>query len=264
MNKLWRLLCCCVIGWFVAACALPLEPLAEIQSRAQADVRLEIEERLLDATVRVQIETWLVNENEQGYTILQAEGHGTVVNGRYLITHNHHNIPLLLSETGFDPNVYSRLIIYNAAGEEIGILPMTDFRIALREEQMLLLAYTGDKLSVPFGTMGLDASQIAAWQNAAIQPEDTVAQINWDGAATTVTWAQVTAVRTARTPPCLELASQTLVGASGGAVFWNGLHIGNNWLNGTVSSPHDAQTRHYSLAAMNSAELAAFFMELPP
>ncbi|MBK7893717.1 MAG: hypothetical protein WAS33_20695 [Candidatus Promineifilaceae bacterium] len=219
------------------------------------------EQLMLDATVRVAVETWLVNEGERGYTILKSEGHGTVVNGRYLITHNHHTIPLSLSETGLDPDIYTRLFIFNAAGELIHTLPFTDFQIGLREPQMLLLVYVGEKEDQPFGTAGLG---IEAMGTAVPLAGTEIAQIDWDGSTTHVVWTEVTAVYPQHNPPCLELASQPQFGASGGGIFWQGQHIGNNWLKGTRTNAASSASCQYSKAALNSPELLAYLTAHAP
>lgn len=219
------------------------------------------EQLMLEATVRLALETWLVNEGERGYTILKSEGHGTVVNGRFLITHNHHTIPLSLSETGLDPDVYSRLFIFNSAGEQVNILPLTDFQIGLREPQMLLLVYVGEPEDLPFGTAGLGVEQVGT---AVPSKGSEIAQIDWDGHTTHVDRTAVTAVYPPYDPPCLELASQPQPGASGGGIFWQGQHIGNTWLKGSRSSAASGTSCQYSKAALNSPELVTYLIAHAP
>jgi hypothetical protein len=254
-GKLWFWLW--VTFWLClpAACS-PTLPAATNQPTAVN--KAETEALLLSTTVRLRWETWLVNENNQGYTILDADGHGTVVNGRYLITHNHHTIPLSLSESGFDPDIYTRLLVFNSGGNLVNILPLTDFQIALREPQMLLLVYVSQKEAQPFGTDGLAVAQLRAWTTLPLEPGSEVAQINWDGSRTTVKWAEITAVHDQQNPPCLEMANHIRPGASGGAIFWQGYHIANSWLNGTKTNSAGGQTCPYSKAALNSGDLIAY------
>ena len=183
-----------------------------------------------------------------------------MVNGRYLITHNHHTIPLSLSETGFDPDIYTRLLVFNVAGDLVNILPLTDFQIALREPQTLLLAYVGEDTDSPFGTVGLKVEQVQVGTAVLLEPDAEVAQINWDGQTTQVEWTQVTAVYPQHEPPCVELASQPQLGSSGGGIFWQGQHIGNTWLKGIRTGAANGGTCQYSKAALNSPELLAYFV----
>ena len=251
--------------WAIIACSQFPQPAARSPTPTTIDSRQSAEQQILDATVRVAVETWLVNDGERGYTILKSEGHGTVVNGRYLITHNHHTIPLSLSETGIDPDIYTRLLVFNAAGDLVNILPLTDFQIALREPQTLLLAYVGDKTDLPFGTMGLKVEQVQVGTAVLLEPDAEVAQINWDGQTTWVEWPRVTAVYPQHEPPCMELASQPQLGASGGGIFWQGQHIGNTWLKGVRTGTANGRTCLYSKAVLNSVQLIRYLNSyLPP
>ncbi|MCB8977408.1 MAG: hypothetical protein H6657_08320 [Ardenticatenaceae bacterium] len=246
--------------WTTVACSQFPQTTARLPTPTVTDSRQSAEQLILDATVRVAVETWLVNDGERGYTILKSEGHGTVVNGRYLITHNHHTIPLSLSETGFDPDIYTRLLVFNVAGDLVNILPLTDFQIALREPQTLLLAYVGEDTDSPFGTVGLKVEQVQVGTAVLLEPDAEVAQINWDGQTTQVEWTQVTAVYPQHEPPCVELASQPQLGSSGGGIFWQGQHIGNTWLKGIRTGAANGGTCQYSKAALNSPELLAYFV----
>lgn len=249
--------------WAIVACAQRSQSAARLPTPTAMDGHQSVEQMMLDATVRVALETWLVNEGERGYTILKSEGHGTVVNGRFLITHNHHTIPLSLSETGFDPDIYTRLFIFNTAGELINTLPFTDFQIGLREPQMLLLVYVGEQEDQPFGTIGLDVTQVLAGTAVPLAGSE-IAQIDWDGHRTGVVWTAVTAVYPQHDPPCLELASQPQFGASGGGIFWQGQHIGNTWLKGSRSGAANGPICQYSKAALNSPELLAYLIAHAP
>lgn len=255
-HRLSAWLCVSLWLWVVAACLPP-------PNRTARPTTQPVEQVMLEATVQLAVETWLVNEGEHGYTILKSEGHGTVVNGRFLITHNHHTIPLSLSETGLDPDIYTRLFISNSAGDLINVLPLTDFQIALREPQMLLLAYAGHKSELPFGTAGLNVEQIGT--ATGLEPGVELAQIDWDGGRTYVVWTRVTAVHQQNNPPCLELNNGTQLGASGGGIFWQGQHIGNSWLKGSRTGTANGATCQYSKAALNSPELLAYLAaHVPP
>ena len=58
--------------------------------------------------------------------------------------------------------------------------------------------------------------------------------------------------------PSLEVANYVMPGASGGGVYWNGYHVGNNWYRTYDSDPNSgAILRSYTVVALNSAEVAA-------
>jgi hypothetical protein len=120
---------------------------------------------------------------------------------------------------------------------------------------MLLLVYVGQQEAQPFGTDGLAVAQLKAWPTLPLEPGSEVAQINWDGTRTTIKWTEITAVHDEQNPPCLEMANHIMPGASGGAIYWQGYHIANSWLNGTKTSPKREHPCQYSKAALNSAEL---------
>ena len=264
-NKWWAWLLASVWLWAAAACSALPKQAAESPTPPANDGHQPAEQLMLEATVRLAVETWLVNDGEKGYTILKSEGHGTVVNGRFLITHNHHTIPLSLSETGVDPDIYSRLFVFDTAGELVNILPLTDFQIALREPQTLLLAYDGEKSDTPFGTDGLSVAQVQEGTAVPFEPGSQIAQIDWDGSSSQVVWTEVTAVYPQHNPPCLELANQPQFGASGGGVFWQGRHVGNTWLKGSRTTATSGVTCQYSKAALNSAQLISYLNNyLPP
>ena len=61
---------------------------------ANAEICRQIEEVILQSTVRVRIETWVVKSGESGYEFGYSMGHATLKDGRYLVTHNHFNVPL--------------------------------------------------------------------------------------------------------------------------------------------------------------------------
>jgi len=56
-----------------------------------------------------------------------------------------------------------------------------------------------------------------------------VAQIDWDGHSTHVDWVRIDAINTQADIPIINVSNCILQGASGGGVYWQGQHIGNNW-----------------------------------
>jgi len=84
-----------------------------------------------------------------------------------------------------------------------------------------------------------------------------VAQLDWDGRTARVDWVRVDRVLGDGEGTILVLDSCIKVGASGGGVFWNGVHIANN-----LSRSTDCQLdpgpglQQYSKAALNPPAVA--------
>jgi hypothetical protein len=97
---------------------------------ADAGTYQQIEERILKATVRFYIETWVVNAGDAGYDIDYSSGHGTVKDGRYLVTHNHFNVPLSIRPRDGEPELYTTLILANSRGEILYKVPLSYFELA--------------------------------------------------------------------------------------------------------------------------------------
>jgi hypothetical protein len=56
-----------------------------------------------------------------------------------------------------------------------------------------------------------------------------IAQIDWDGNSTHIDWVTIDATNTKADTPIINVSNCILKGASGGGVYWQGQHIGNNW-----------------------------------
>ena len=83
-----------------------------------------------------------------------------------------------------------------------------------------------------------------------------VAQINWDGATTWVEWVHIERITAAQDVTQIILSSSVRKGASGGGVFWNGQHIGNNWTTNEVRNSVNGEVIDtYSVAAVNAEML---------
>ncbi len=85
----------------------------------------------------------------------------------------------------------------------------------------------------------------------------TVAQVNWDEQQAFVQWSSIKAVTTAEGTNVVTVEECLVPGSSGGGVFVDGIHIGNNWFRsqGCIEHNSDISTL-YSTAALNSAEIA--------
>jgi hypothetical protein len=184
-------------------------------------------------------------------------GHGTIVGGRYLITHNHYPVTAAALNNGGEGGV-TAVSILKASGDIILLkAPLSYFKVVREEPQMLLLdfqAYSGVGF---FDSLGVPSIE---WRNGNVPllaSGSEVAQVNWDGSIARVEWARVAAVHLDSGAATIELDSFVEQGASGGGVFYNGVHIANNWTRQTDRLESGEIVRQYSLAALNPANVLA-------
>lgn len=183
-------------------------------------------------------------------------GHASVVGGRYLITHNHYPVSGEVLERGGD-GLISAVSVFKANGDIILLkVPLALYSIVVNTPEALTLDF-GEYGAVGFfDGVGIPSADVAPQWLDPIQPGDEVAQIDWNGSTTFVTWALVTAVYTEREISFVELESFVEQGASGGGVYFNGYHVANNW---TRNIDRDASTgevlRQYSVAAINTGSV---------
>ena len=218
----------------------------------------EVEQAILDATVRIVLHGWV--EVEMGYDVERINGtisHATVVDGRYLITHNHFGIPL------------SQVMLYNqrANGEFTGVsVYRLDGTVILDHaslDSFAVIAEMGETVVLDFGTVagegfftqaGVGSVQSISTRTTQLDPGTEVAQVDWDREGhTRVIWAKVKKVYRENGISLIRVDHVIQLGASGGGVFLDGRHIGNNWGNlmETNLNTGDAIQR-LSLVALNS------------
>ena len=225
-----------------ASCAAPT-PEIIAACRAQAD-------RILAATVRLE----LIASTPDGNGQELLTGHGTVMAGRYILTHNHYG----LTPAEFGNGRLVSLTIYKADGR----LALKDVRpgslsvIVVAPEALLLDFgdYGGPGL---LGVAGLASAEFAGEAAVTLQPGMELAQIDWDGAVAHVVWTRLTAVHVMDGTATVELDSFVARGASGGGVFFNGVHIANNWVRATDRRGGTGEiVGRSSLAALNPEGIA--------
>jgi hypothetical protein len=175
-------------------------------------------------------------------------GHGTVMAGRYLVTHNHFTIDLLALSpsntqglTGFS--------LYTAVGQRIiHNAHITTFRVSAQDSQTLILDFGADY----FNKLNIPSASFMAADEAQLTIGTEVAQIDWDGEQAYVIWTTVTQIFKQHPSPHLQLDHYVMVGASGGGIFWQGHHVANNWAHATLTNPDSgAFTRAYTVTALN-------------
>ncbi len=184
-------------------------------------------------------------------------GHATVVGGRYLITHNHYPVTAAALNNGGDGAV-TAVSVLKANGDIILLkAPLSYFKVVREEPEMLLLdfqAYSGVGF---FDSLGVPSVEWRDGTTLLPAPGSEVAQVNWNGSTAHVDWVRVTASYQTGAVSYLELDNFVEQGASGGGVFYNGVHIGNNWSRLTDRLETGAVVRQYSVAALNPANALA-------
>ena len=184
-------------------------------------------------------------------------GHGTIVGGRYLLTHNHYPVTATTLNNGGEGAV-TAVSIFKANGDIILLkAPLSYFRVAREEAEMLLLDFQMYSGVGFFDSLGVPS---IAWRDGnglLLAPGSELAQVNWNGSTAQVDWVRVTALDQASGVSYLELDSFVEQGASGGGVFYNGVHIANNWSRQTDRLESGEIIRQYSVAALNSANVLA-------
>ena len=184
-------------------------------------------------------------------------GHGTIVGGRYLITHNHYPITAAALNNGGEGVVTAVSILKASGGIILLKAPLSYFKVVREEPEMLLLdfqAYSGVGF---FDSLGVPSIEWSDGTTLLPMPGNEVAQVNWDGSTARVEWVRVTTVHLDSGAATIELDSFVEQGASGGGVFYNGVHIANNWTRQTDRLESGEIVRQYSLAALNPANVLA-------
>jgi hypothetical protein len=203
----------------------------------------EVAQRILAATVRLEF------HGPSG-----GIGHATIIGGRYLVTHNHYPITAAALNNGGE-GVVTAISVFKANGEIILLkAPLSYFKIVGEEAETLVLdffLYSGVGF---FDSLGVPSADWGDGDFSLPQPGSEVAQINWDGSTTRVDWVRVIAIHNDGGNSTLELDNFVEQGASGGGVFYNGVHVGNNWSRQTERLTSGEILRQYSVAALNTAD----------
>lgn len=220
----------------------------------------DVEEMILASTLRIEIDTSIIHiEGEGYYGSLHSNGHGTVMNGRYLLTHNHFTVPLNKLLADEFEGQFATVRLYTASGSLLWQGALTTAAVAYEDAEMLLLEFQhrdGDGL---FDVMNIPSAKFSAREISTVTPGEVMAQVNWDGNTAFVQWTEVKeAFYVEGVTPTLKLADCILGGSSGGGVFVHGEHIANNWshANACLEETND-QSRLHSKAALNSSDLLA-------
>jgi hypothetical protein len=218
-----------------------------------------LEQAILATTVRLELTRWQDVDGRAGEYITGGNSHATVMDGRYLVTHNHFGEMLTAMQNQGIPGEQIRLTLYKTNGEVIlADVPITILTVVAQDSQTLVLDFNAYGTEGLFAALGLPSAQFAAGQTLPLQPGLEVAQIDWNGQTSHVRWTQIESVAEVNGTPQLKLATPVAQGASGGGVFWNGYHIANNWSRGSIQGiDSGVVTDQYSVAALNSLGVTA-------
>lgn len=211
-------------------------------------------EQILKSTVHLEIQAWAVKENESGYEIASSFGHATLKKERLLVTHNHYGV--LQPDFEINDQIHYFVVIVSKCDESASFqAPFTDFEIVWRNAETMILAYKDGLMAAE---LGLSSAEFEPWSAVPLRVGIEVAQVDWDGETTRVDWTTVKEINLRQTPPTIVLESYATTGASGGGVFWQGKHIGNNWCHIDYPTQATALTEFATLVALNSAEVAGW------
>lgn len=220
---------------------------------------LQMEEAILATTVRLELYRWLDADGQRGEFIDGGSSHGTIMDGRYLVTHNHFGELFVALRNQGIPGEYIRLSIYKADGELIlSNIPMMDLAVIGEDSQTIVLAFEDAGGLGFFEARGYPSAEFKSWQSLPLQPGTEVAQIDWDGITSYVKWTTIDNIRTEDDIPQIELRSYVKQGSSGGGIFWNGVHIANNWFRAREQNKVTGDVLdEYSMAALNTVQITA-------
>jgi hypothetical protein len=180
-------------------------------------------------------------------------GHGTVLGGRYLVTHNHYPIDGAALRDAV-ANGVTAVSLFKANGELVLLkVPISYLAVALVAPEMMVLDFKEYSGVGFFDTVGVPSAESRSWESLALQPGMEVAQVDWDGSTAHVDWVRVSAIRNEDGTEVLELDNFVQQGASGGGVFFGGFHLANNWLRATNESASGVVTGQFTIAALDGA-----------
>lgn len=237
------------------------QPSPEMAAHCQA-----IEEAILATTVRMELVRWMDKNGRQGDYIADCNSHATIKDGRYLVTHNHFGELLMaLREEGVSGE-HIHLALYKADGSLIlSNIPLTDVSIAAEEAETLVLELKGEGSLGFFEMRKMPSAQFVDGQTLPLQRGLEVAQVDWDGVSTSfVRWTTIDSLIVNDDTLQMGLTSYVAQGASGGGVFWQGQHIGNNWFRTREQNRETGEVlAQSSIAALNSEVVTAIIIPLP-
>lgn len=217
-----------------------------------------MEQAFLDATVRLLIYALPVDAEDSDSRLFGAFSHATVKEGRYLVTHNHYDETLFSLLQHGDPDNLVTIDIFSASGGILWRVPGQSVSVHLVERETVVLDFGETQGIGLFTALGLSSAEFMAQPSMRLQPGMEVAQVDWDGTSSHINWVTIEAVTNESIIPNVKLSDCIRSGASGGGVFWQGYHIGNNLSRSFKCNPDlDSGTAYHSKVVLNSELIAA-------
>jgi hypothetical protein len=215
----------------------------------------DVEQTILASTLRIEINTWMMYVEGQGYVSYSGDGHGTVIDGRHLVTHNHYQVPLLDLMADNKNSELATVTLYKADSQQLWEGPLTAMEVAYEGSETLLFEFQDEDGRGLFERLGVPPANLDV---ISVQVGTEVAQINWDNSRAYVQWTSVEAITKEGETPVIRLSGCLVPGSSGGGIFVDGVHIANNWskVDGCDGSPN-GDMPFQSTGALNSVELVA-------
>ena len=213
----------------------------------------EIEAQILASTVHIELLTWESSSEEQ--KLLSNESHATILGDSYLVTHNHFKYSLTNQVEAYgEESGYVAISLRETSGRLLLYGPLNSFTIVHQDAESLILSFVDWNGQGLFEAANLPSAKFADTNSISLKEGDELAQIDWDGATTHVDWVHVVDVIQAENVPQIRVDNFPLEGCSGGGVFLDGVHIGNNWMrNMKMNQATGEITSRYSTVALNSA-----------
>lgn len=215
----------------------------------------QLESKILATTLRLEITVKTLNSSDSTRQTSVSVGHATVVDGRFLVTHNHF---ARSPDLQYDSQLIT-LSAYRADGSlAIHQAPPHTFKVLSAGPQTLVFDFGRYGNQGAFDYLGLTSAQLETWQALDLRPGSEVAQVDWDGQKTSIHWVQVSSIGLESGVPVLQLDNYVAPGSSGGGVFYAGYHIANNWYRDLDKQFVTGKTmRKWTVAALNEANLIA-------
>lgn len=183
-----------------------------------------LEQEILESTVRFQVVWWIPVPDQDRFDDLRRIGHGTVLPGCRLLTHNHFDVAL----PPFNPpDVHTSFYFYDAAGSFIG--RSTQVTIAEAGQETLVLTLVTAENECPLGKLANHPARFASQPSSLAARATEAAQVDWDGTRSYVSWKPIAAVDSVEGVDRLVLDGPVMLGASGGGVYVHGHYVATTW-----------------------------------
>ncbi len=225
---------------------------AETTTNDTGFTRAEMEARILAVTVRIEMHTWATFGGH--HKAITTYSHATILDGKYLVTHNHFKYDLAEQVPEFgEARGYTGISLRTTQGNLVlENAPLASFRVVIEDPQTLVLAFIDEQGRGLFESAGLPSAETIDWQTIDLREGMPLAQVDWDGESAHVDWVPFEAMNLGEVEH-IEVNNFPRKGSSGSGVFWNGYHLGNTWAENIEEDADSGEiTRRYSIIALNS------------